>query len=265
MPEKIKVAIVNYLNTKPFIQGLSSGRIKPRTDLIECIPADCARFYLEGKVDLSLVPVGALVDALSIDRISDFGIASDGPVASVCILSDVPIESVKAIYLDYQSRTSVLLTKVLLQNYWHLAPVFLNSDEGYETKIMGEVAGLVIGDRALEFKSNHAYVYDLGEIWKAYTGLPFVYAIWLKTHRISPEYLDLFNLALQEGVDEIGNLLLHYPVEQRAMLTTYFNQNIRYRLNTAFDQGLSRFIQEVRGLNDQQSHHADKIRVIADQ
>lgn len=265
MHDKVKVAIVNYLNTKPFIQGLKASNIGPTIELIECIPADCAKLYLEGKVDLSLVPVGALVDAISIDRVSDFGIASDGQVSSVCIFSNVPIEKIKAIYLDYQSRTSVLLTKVLLKNYWHLDPVFLNSGEGYETMISGDVAGLVIGDRALEYKPDHAFVYDLGEIWKLYTGLPFVYAIWLKTTAITPHVLDHFNLALQEGVHNIENLILQYPSRQRAMLTTYFHQNIRYKLDAAYDEGLRRFILEARELSNETLQHPEHQIVKADQ
>lgn len=241
----IKVAIVNYLNTTPFIYGLKHGPLNEKIQLIECIPAECASLYQSGMVDLSLVPVGAMNQDLD-HRISDFGIASDGPVASVCILSEVPLDKITSVYLDYQSRTSILLARLLFNKFWKLNPVFLNAEAGYETDIKGNKAGVVIGDRALALKSRYAYVFDLGQAWKEYTALPFVYAVWLQTTILSSEFIELFNQSLAFGVNSISAILKDHTPTQQEMLSKYFSENIRYLLTPDYDQGLDRFLSESR-------------------
>jgi chorismate dehydratase len=257
MDQKIKVAIVNYLNTTPFIYGLQHGPLNDHIKLIECIPSECASLYQSGEVDLSLVPVGALNQQAG-RRISDFGIASDGPVASVCILSEVPLEKITAVYLDYQSRTSILLARLLFNKFWKLKPVFLNAETGYELNIKGSIAGLVIGDRALELKSHYPYVFDLGEAWKEYASLPFVYAVWLQTRVLPLDFIELFNLSLAYGVNSIPAILQSHTTTEQDMLSRYFSENIQYQLTSAYDLGLERFLSESHVFNTQ--FNADRER-----
>ncbi|MEO5582732.1 MAG: menaquinone biosynthesis protein [Saprospiraceae bacterium] len=243
MNQIIKVAIVNYLNTTPFIYGLKHGPLNEKIKLIECIPSECASLYQKGLVDLSLVPVGA-IHHVSDQRISDFGIASDGPVASVCILSEVPLDQITSVYLDYQSRTSVLLARLLFHKFWKLNPFFLNAKAGYEVDIKGNKAGLVIGDRALALKSKYSYVFDLGLAWKEYASLPFVYAVWLQTRKLPSEFIELFNQSLALGVSSIPSIVKNHPAAQQEMLSRYFSENIHYPLTPAYDQGLEQFLSE---------------------
>src|SRR5690606_16024241 len=105
--------------------------------------------------------------------ISRYGIGADGPVASVAIYSQVPLEEVEQVYLDYQSRTSVKLAQLLIRDYWKLAPRWLAAPENYIGRITGNTAGVIIGDRALQNTPRFPYVYDLSEYWKKHTGMPF--------------------------------------------------------------------------------------------
>jgi chorismate dehydratase len=244
---RIKVAIVNYLNTAPFIQGIQEGPLSNDIELIECTPALCASLYHSGNVDLSLVPVGAM-NPLIDRRVSDFGIASDGPVSSVCLLSQVPVEHISSVFLDYQSRTSAILIRILFDKFWKLKPAFVPAEPGYESNILGNKAGLVIGDRALELKSKFEYVYDLGQAWKAYSDLPFVYAVWLQSKILSTDFIQKFNQSLSQGVERIPALVMKHTLEDQIRLGKYFSENIRYRLTPRYDEGLNRFFRESKSL-----------------
>jgi chorismate dehydratase len=204
------------------------------------MPSSCAQWYLEKKVDISLVPVGAL-PGFPEQMINSYGIASDGAVASVCLLSEVPLHNIKSLILDYQSRTSVTLVKILLDQYWHHKPVLLNGYEGFETMIAGETAGLVIGDRAIRLKHQFKFVYDLGQAWKDFTGLPFVYAVWLKNGQLSDTRIRKFNEALQHGLENIDALLPEIQEYDPGFLKYYFNQNIKYHLKPEYLEGLKLF------------------------
>jgi chorismate dehydratase len=88
-------------------------------------------------------------------------------VASVCLFSEVPLDEIREVYLDYQSRTSVALLKWLMKEYWGISPALIAAkDEGYRKLIQGTSAGLVIGDRAFEQRKISTFIYDLGSEWK---------------------------------------------------------------------------------------------------
>src|ERR1043165_5988838 len=109
----IRVSAVNYLNSKPFIFGLQNSDIINEIDLQLDIPSVCADKLEENKVDIGLVPVAILPELEEHHIISDYCIGADGEVSSVLLLSDVPLDEIKSIHLDYQSRTSVMLAQVL--------------------------------------------------------------------------------------------------------------------------------------------------------
>ncbi len=100
----------------------------------------------------------------------NFCIGSNGKVASVCLFSQSPIEKVEKVLLDYQSRTSVELAKILLKEYWKICPEFIDAGEDFRDHIKGTTAGVVIGDRALEQRRCSSYIYDLSEAWKGFDG-----------------------------------------------------------------------------------------------
>ena len=142
--KKIKVSAVNYLNSQPFIFGLKNSAIKDQIELELDIPSVCAEKLLEEKADIGLVPVAVLPELDEYHFISDYCIGSDGAVGSVLLLSDVPLNEIKNVLLDYQSKTSVLLVQVLAEKFWNIKPHWSSADVDFEKQIQGSTAGVVI-------------------------------------------------------------------------------------------------------------------------
>ncbi|NBO50338.1 MAG: hypothetical protein EBU80_11610, partial [Chitinophagia bacterium] len=99
---KIRVGAVSYLNTKPFIYGLENGPIKEEIDLVVDYPARLVTMLKNGQIDIGLVPVGALPGLGEYHIVSDYCIGTEGEVASVAVFSEVPMEEIENVYLDYQ-------------------------------------------------------------------------------------------------------------------------------------------------------------------
>jgi chorismate dehydratase len=120
--QKIKVGAVSYLNTKPLIYGFEKGMMSETTELVYDFPANIARKLLNDEIDIGLVPVAVLPGMKEYYIVADYCIGCNTAVASVCLFSDVPLEKISTIHLDYQSRTSVALLKLLLKEHWKIAP-----------------------------------------------------------------------------------------------------------------------------------------------
>ena len=119
---KLKISAVSYTNTRPFLYGIEHTDIINQIDLSLDIPADCAQKLIDGKVDIGLIPVAATLNMQYWEIVSDYCIGANGPVNSVFIFSNCPIEEAKRIQLDPESRSSNNLAKVLMKNYWKVAP-----------------------------------------------------------------------------------------------------------------------------------------------
>jgi chorismate dehydratase len=241
----MRISAVSYLNTKPFIYGLYRSGLAEHFDLSLDIPSVCARKLLNGEADLALTPVAIIPELDNAHLLSDFCIGSDGPVRTVCIYSDCPIEAVKSLYLDFHSRTSVALARILCQHYWKVSPEFLPATEGYEARIGGEVAGLVIGDRAFAQAGKFAYEYDLAEAWTAWKGLPFVFAAWVSNKPLPAAWLEQFNDALAFGLGHIDELTRIMPTLPGIDLEAYYRENISYALDGPKWAALNQFLNYV--------------------
>lgn len=240
---KLKATAVSYLNTKPLLFGLVQSGMDEEMDLQLDIPAECARKLAAGEVDLGLVPVAVIPELPQAYIVSDYCIGTVGAVETVCIYSQRPIEELKAVYLDFHSRTSVELAQILLEEYWHLQPVYLPSTEGYIDKIEGNIGGLVIGDRTIGLEKRFPYVYDLGEMWMKHTGLPFVFAAWVSTKPLATDFITRFNYALQIGVEHIPQLMYLLPSPHPDFdLEKYFTKYISYTLDKEKRQALRLFL-----------------------
>ncbi len=245
----MRLTAVSYLNTKPFIYGLFRSDLAPMIDLSLDIPSVCARKLLSGEADVALTPVAIIPELPDAHLVSDYCIGATGTVRTVCIFSEKPLTGVKKIYLDFHSRTSVALTRILCEHYWKIRPEFIPASPGYETAIGGDTAGLIIGDRAIGQEKRFPLVYDLGEAWTDWTGLPFVFAAWVSVKPLHPELTARFNAALQSGLDHIPELTKILPTMPGFDVERYFRENISYDLDEAKWLGLNRFLGLVAGEN----------------
>ncbi|MEY2596550.1 MAG: hypothetical protein RI965_1822 [Bacteroidota bacterium] len=238
---KIRIGAVSYLNTKPFIYGLENSPIKDEIELILDYPSNLVELLKKGEIDIGLVPVGALPSLGEYHIVSDYCIGTEEEVASVAVFSEVPMEEIEEVYLDYQSRTSVLLCKLLFEKHWKKQVKFIPAeDESYIEKIKGKTAGLIIGDRALMHRSKFPYIYDLGLGWKQMTGLPFVFAVWVSLRKLDLSFEDKFNQSLVKGVAEYD--LTSMSNFKSYDVHTYITQNLSYELDNLKKRGLEYFI-----------------------
>lgn len=235
---KLRVVTVKYLNTKPFINGIQRSFTPSEINLMLDHPAQCAEDLLTGNADIGLVPIAAFPELTGYQIFSDFCIGCNGPVNTVKIYSQSPLSNCNKIFLDYQSRTSVQLATLILKNHLNLNILPVKGYPGFENEIVRDQAGLVIGDRCFHFNHTMPYQLDLGQAWKDWTGLPFVFAVWVCKLGTDPQLLHKFNLALNAGVQAINkdftsgeevfyltqNLSFSYQEPQKIALNHFLHQ-----------------------------------------
>ncbi len=246
--KKVIVAAVSYLNTKPLVYDFENGAMSHLLEFTFDYPANVASMLIKGQVDLGLVPVAIIPQLADSYIISDYCIGASKPVASVCLFSEVPMHEIQQIILDYQSRTSVALLKVLVKEHWKIHPEFVNADHDFENNIKGTTAGLIIGDRALIHREKTAYVYDLAEEWQCMTGLPFVFAVWLANKKLSADFVSSFNRCLKNGLDNIDTLVATTPFPYYD-LSVYYKNNIDYLLDDSKREGLKLFLEKIKTID----------------
>jgi chorismate dehydratase len=241
---KIRVGAVSYLNTKPLIYGFELGQMKNEVDLIYDYPSKIAYMLLNDEIDVGLVPVAIIPKLKEYHIITDYCIGADGSVASVCLFSDVPVDEIKTVLLDYQSRTSVALIKILLKDYWKVQPELIDAKEDYRKLIKGTTAGLVIGDRAFKQRKISRYVYDLGKAWKQLTGLPFMFAAWISNKKLDDEFIHSFNKVNGLGLKNIQEVIdgVNCPLFD---LKEYYTHNISYDLTEKKMEAMKLFLQKI--------------------
>jgi chorismate dehydratase len=247
LERKIRVAAVKYLNTKPLIYGFEQGMMKEEIELITEIPASIADMLINDDVDLALVPVAIIPLLKEYHIISDYCIGCDGEVASVCLFSDSPLEEIGTILLDYQSRSSVGLLKILLKEHWKISPKLINGEENYEEKIVGTTAGLVIGDRAFIQRKKSKYIYDLGIAWKELTGLPFLFAAWIANKKLEENFINNFNKANTEGFKHLPDIIEANNFQEYS-LEKYYEENISYKLDNQKIKAMDLYFTKIKEL-----------------
>ena len=244
MTQKIKVGAVSYLNTKPLIYGFEQGGMKDEIDLLIDYPANIAKLLLTDEIDVGLVPVAIIPSLKEYHIISDYGIGCDGAVASVCLFSDVPLAEIKTILLDYQSKTSVALLKILLKEHWNISPQLVEGSNNFEQQIGGTVAGLVIGDRALIQRGKSKFIFDLGMGWKELTGLPFVFAAWISNRQLPESFCAAFNETTKAGLTHIKQVVAENPFDS-FNLKDYYNNFIKFRIDLPMHEALTLFLNKL--------------------
>ncbi len=242
MAQKIKVGAVSYLNTKPLIYGFEQGMMQDEVELLFDYPANIARKLIHQEISIGLLPVAVLPSLKEYHIISDYCIGTTGTVASVCLFSDVPLEDITEVLLDYQSRTSVALLKILLKHHWKINPLLTAAENNFREQIGGTTAGLVIGDRAFEQRLQSKYIYDLGEAWVAMTGEPFVFAAWVSNTQLDAAFIEKFNAATGAGFDFLDKIVAQNPYKPFDLMA-YYKENISYKLDDAKKNALQHFLQ----------------------
>ena len=189
----LRVGRIPYINCYPVYGGIDRGVVQLDAELVDGIPSHLNRLMARGALDISVISaVEYARDAARYLLLPDLAISCDGPVRSVMLFSRVPAASLsgRRVLLTRSSMTSVALLELLFEHVWDARPSFVPADAEIADLARAEQpehdARLIIGDAALLLSSGtsdlarqYPYAYDLGAVWKEWTGLPFVFAVWV--------------------------------------------------------------------------------------
>jgi len=221
-----KISVVSYLNAKPFIYGLMHA---PHFNFCLDIPAVCAAKLATNEVQVGLIPVAAMLDMQNPQIITDYCISAHEAVNSVFIFANNSIDEIHTIYLDPHSRSSNNLAKILLKYFWKKEVEFKERTIDIVSLKDGE-AFVLIGDRTFGIQEQYQHVYDLATAWFNFTGLPFVFAVWVANTVLTADFIKEFNAVLAYGLankNEVikANQLANFDVAD------YLNNKINYHLS----------------------------------
>lgn len=250
--DKIRISAVKYANTYPFIYGLEVSGFSEKAIIETDHPSECAEKLISARADLGLMPVGALPLMKEYHIVSDFCIGANGNVRTVMLLSNTPFEEITTVYLDYRSRSSVRLIKVLADNWWKKDFNWMDTSKGFD--FMGIKQGeatVLIGDQCFEFERHFSHNIDLAGAWKEFTGLPFVFACWTSNRKLGDDFINDFNKALLAGVNNIDAVVEKFGKTGKIRgteLKKYLTKNIDYNLNDEKRKALKLFLELVNKL-----------------
>jgi chorismate dehydratase len=249
---KKKVTAISFYNTLPFIYGISKNKILDDIELSLDPPAICADRLIAGSVDIGLVPVASISEIMNASIFSSYCIGADGAARTVILASEVPVEEIKEIILDYQSRTSVQLIRILVQEFWHYNIDFKLGNAGFEgTDIKNHTAAIVIGDKAFIVEKKYKYTYDLAEVWKKFTGLPFVFACWVTNCKLEKSFVNRFEEAIHYGITHISDAALTAKFNGLNCLSDiedYLRNNMSYTLDEKKKEAMQLFLKMMKKL-----------------
>ncbi len=229
-----RLSCVPYLNAKPLIWGMEE-----RLSYLE--PARMAEQLRAGAIDGGLVPIVECFGTEEYEIVDDVAVASVGPVKSVLLAYDTPIDQITEVAVDPASASSVALLRVILRERHKIEPKFVTLEDENKAR-----ACLLIGDRALKFLwAGHGHqTIDLASEWRELTGLPFVFAVWaLRRQTDTNAVAAMLRRAKDEGLAHLDDIIAKHPADQRDFLREYFTANLSYHLGDAERQGIAKFQQ----------------------
>ena len=250
----VRIGAVSYLNTKPLVHGLQA--LLPDAEIVYDLPSRLADELATGKLDVALIPSIEYLQQPGYTIISDACIACRGPVYSVQLLSRKPIEEIKTLALDEGSRTSVAMVQILLKQQYNLMPRLEPFLIGSDISELPSDAVLVIGDRAMHLSDDGFHeTWDLGEQWCRWSGLPFVFAMWVARQSFS-ELFEQVQAALStardrglEHLEEIAEQESSQIQLSPSQCLTYLRDNLHFQLGSQEKQGLKLFFDQAQKLD----------------
>lgn len=249
-----RIGAVSYLNTKPLIYCLDElirGSNISNTRLVVDLPSRLARRLAEKRLDVALIPSIEFLRHGGYAIVSDACVGCNGPVESVKLYGRVPVSQIQTLAMDEGSRTSAALTRILLAERFDIHPRIYTLQIGSSPSDSDADAVMLIGDRGMiPIDGPCEFVWDLGREWCDWTGLPFVFAMWIARDDLSDDHGQvtelqrILNLARDRGMGMLEEIArseapkLDFTVDH---CHTYLRDNLTYRLGKAEFSGLQRF------------------------
>jgi predicted solute-binding protein len=265
---KLRISIVQYLNTAPLVWGFTNGPWRGKYDLSFTVPSQCAEQLRTGQADIAIIPAIEYARIPDLAILPDMAIASKKQVRSLLIIAKKPIEQVKKFALDRSSRSTQALARILCAEKWKIVPEFYEAPPDLGAMLNQVDAALVIGDPALRIavemekeswpgaegqticqaatlgivSSELLYVYDVVGEWRSLTGLPAVLAVWAARRDVAtPELAADFLASRDFGLSRIPEICLGAARELELpadKLESYLRDNIDFSLDEENRRGL---------------------------
>jgi len=249
-PSRIRIGTVPYLNVEPLVWALDGAA--PGVELVAATPRKLAGLLADGAVDAGLVPVAEVIRTGEWPVVPGVSIACEGRVRSVVLLSKTPLRQIRSVLLDRSSMTSILLGQVILRDVYGVAPAATLSDQplraDHDFTSDPHDAFILIGNEALRSESvAFPHRLDLGEAWKAFTGLPFVFAVWAVGERGKDKVESVARVLTEaavrglhnlEAVCEAGAQRHDLPID---LVCRYLTESIRYGLGPHEQRAITEF------------------------
>src|ERR1700678_4457670 len=277
---KLRISIVEYLNTAPLVWGFTDGPLAGKYELSFTVPSQCAEALRRGDVDLAIIPS---IEYQRIDNLvvmPGISVAAKDEVRSLLVVAEKPIELAKRIALDNSSRATQALVKILADGLWNIHPEFVEAAPDASEMLKTADAALIIGDHALRIAMKMealaakvasgedcckgdpedmpvpgfetTFVYDVAYQWSEMTGKPCVLAIWAgRPEVMTPEVVADFEASKQFGVShlrdigEAAAIKLDMPARE---LERYLSENIHFGLEPEYLEGLGWYYEKAAAL-----------------
>jgi chorismate dehydratase len=273
---KLRISIVEYLNTAPLVWGFAEGPLAGKYDLSFTVPSQCAEALRQGTADIAIIPAIEYQRIENVVVLPGMAVAAKGEVRSILVVGKKPIEMVKKIALDSSSRSSAALVRLLAKDLWKIQPEFVESAPDPSEMLKRADAALVIGDPALRVALKMdalagrspsgeqccqgdpddmpvpgfetIFVYDVAYQWEEMTGKPCVLAIWaVRRDLITPEIVADFQSSKKYGLERVREIAeaasVKLDLPPRA-LERYLTDNINFDLDEENLAGLRLFFEK---------------------
>ncbi|HYL83819.1 MAG TPA: menaquinone biosynthesis protein [Candidatus Angelobacter sp.] len=275
---KLRISIVQYLNTAPLVWGFTNGPLRGKYDLSFTVPSQCAEDLRAGRADVAIIPAIEYQRIPGLAILPDMAIASKNQVRSLLIVAKKPIEQARTFALDRSSRSTQALTRILSAEKWRIAPQFAEALPDLPEMLQQADAALLIGDPALRVaigiekdswpgapgqticraatlgitSAELLYVYDVVGEWRALTGLPAVLAVWACRREMGTAEVTADFLASRDfGLSRLGEI--SYEAAQdlelpQSVLELYLRSNIDFSLDAENRRGLELYFEHAAKL-----------------
>jgi chorismate dehydratase len=273
--KKLRISIVEFLNTAPLVWGFTDGPLAGKYDLSFTVPSQCAEALRRGDADVAIIPSIEYQRMDGVIALPGMAIASKDEVRSLLVVAKKPIEKAKRMALDVSSRSTIGLVKLLCASRWKISPEFTDDAPDVSEMLQEADAALVIGDPALRISLKMEalagkapsgeqccqgdpddmpvpgfetlFVYDVVHQWRQMTGKPAVLAMWVGRHdAITPEVVSDFLASKQYGIERIREIAEAASIKldlPPAALERYLTENIDFDLGEENLAGLQLYFE----------------------
>ena len=273
---KLRISIVEYLNTAPLVWGFTDGPLAGKYDLSFTWPSQCAEALRSGAAHVAIIPSIEYQRIENVVALPGMSVAAKGEVRSILVVSKKPIQRAKRIALDASSRSSQALVRILAAEHWNIQPEFVETAPDASEMLKNADAALVIGDPALRIALKMEalslkvasggdcckgdpedmpvpgfetiFVYDVAFQWREMTGKPCVLAIWAgRREAITPDVVADFQASKAYGLERLREIseaaAIKLDMPPRA-LERYLADNIHYGLEAEYLGGLNLYYEK---------------------